>query len=144
MGYTSIVHGEVVITPPLTAVELRAAGLTGLTRTSSIPGDQASLRVRIEEEDRETDEGVLRVTRGVALVVAYQDEFRAGSLERDLQTLIANWADGHSFSGVLVVSGEDQGDVWRLVVEADEVVREDARLTWLDGSDAGPKTWPRP
>lgn len=139
MGYTSSVYGEISISPPLNAAELRAAGVTTV---SSILAVQDSLRVRVEVVDRETDEGVLRVSRGVALVVAHEEEFRAYSLERDLRSLAVGWSDGHDLSGVLVVSGEDQGDVWRLVVQAGEVVRENARLTWADGSDASPKTWP--
>ncbi len=143
MGYYSSVYGRIMIDPPLTAPELREIGVTGTASDYGrkfIPEGQNSLRVVVQDEYRDTDEGRLTIMRGVSLVVAYEEEFRAHTLEQDLGKLVDRWLD--RLSGVLVVSGEDQGDVWRLVVTAGEVVREDAFLTWPGGADASPKTWP--
>jgi hypothetical protein len=68
-------------------------------------------------------------------VPAWEEEYRAYYLEEHLAELIRLHGDGHAFDGVLLVDGEDQGDVWRLVVHRPpDHQGKTARLTWPDGT----------
>src|SRR5690242_7107362 len=99
MGYLSTFSGRIDIDPPLTAAELRALDL---------PVD---IKVDVREETRDTDDGVLTVRRGLALVPAYEDAFTGYDFEPTLRAAVKQIAPGHQLTGRIRVEGEDQGDV---------------------------------
>ncbi len=127
MGYLTTVTGRLNITPPLTAKELR-----------DLPDDFGVLAVYVETAERDTDDGVLTVRTGTAVVPAYEDSVKAyewhENVTRAVEAVTAAGA-GHAVAGVLYVAGEDQGNVQRAVVTGSVVVFEKARLVWPDGAD---------
>jgi hypothetical protein len=128
MGYLSSVTGEVAITPPLSAVEVRESPFRPDVE------ERKDVVLRVEQEVIETDDGTVTRMYGTAVVPAWDESYKAYSLEEHLAELIRLHGHGHAFAGVLLVDGSDQGDVWRLVVDDHQVTKETARLSWPDGS----------
>ncbi len=127
MGYLSHITGGCTIEPPLDAGELRL--LPGL--------DFGLVLVETVETYRDTDEGTLIVRTGTRLGLITDDGVKAYEFEQDVARAVAAVADagdGHAVNGTFRVEGEDQGDVWRLVVTGGRIARENARLIWPDGA----------
>ncbi len=127
MGYLSHITGGCTIEPPLDAGELRL-----------LPSEDYGL-VRIEtvEDVRVVAEGILTVRTGTRLGLAWDDAVKAYDFESDVARAVAavtEAGDGHAVNGTFRVEGEDQGDVWRLVVTGGRIARENARLVWPDGT----------
>jgi Family of unknown function (DUF6205) len=129
MGYLSSVTGEVTITPPLSAAEVRESPFRPDVE------ERKDIVLRVQEDIVKTNEGTLTRITGTAIVPAWDESYKAYSLEEHLAELIRLHGHGHAFDGVLVVDGSDQGDVWRLVVDDHQVTKETARLSWPDGSE---------
>lgn len=126
MGYISTVHGEWTITPPLNARELRA-----------MPTGLQCIRIEVDEETRETDEGQLIVQSGVEVVPAIH-EGKVYDLENELSTMLRAIPSSHKVTGEIIRVGEENGDVERYL-PADPDSRalrtEQARLSWPDGTE---------
>ncbi len=124
MGYNSRVYGTWSITPPLTARELR-----------NMP-ELECVRVRVEESQRDTDEGVLTVQQGTEVENAIGGWAKYYDLAAHLSVLLAAIPLDHAITGEFVRAGEDPGDIERYFVDAEaRAVRiEKARLSWPDGS----------
>jgi hypothetical protein len=150
MGYYTRVEGEIVITPPLTENEMT---LVGVHPRAGWPSDrwiatvrrhnrneEMDLAVRINVAEHANDERQLvKTITGVALVVAWEDEFKAYYLEEDLRSLV-NTFPGHEFTGELRMEGEDNLDIWKLQVKDNVVEVIYPRLVWPDGTE---ETYPR-
>lgn len=57
-------------------------------------------------------------------------------LEDDINSLVGILGQvGISVKGVIECVGEEQPDIWRLVVKDGSVIREGVRMVWPDGSE---------
>jgi hypothetical protein len=132
MGYYSRVSGSIRINPPLTWAECKATGLL-VEANKNVDSD---VRLEIETETRDTEDGVVTTHRGVALIPAWEDEAKYYRLDDSLSRAVALAGGNHTFTGHLVREGEEQGDVERYSIVDGQVVTEKARMTWADGTAA--------
>jgi hypothetical protein len=96
MGYNTRVSGEIQITPPITYREMQAMGLQKADLSYADKNlyyllrerNYADVAVRVELQMRDTDEGVLTAVAGIAIVPAWEDEFKAYTIEEDLRALV--------------------------------------------------------
>ena len=125
MGYYSSLSGQIDIDPPLDARELRTCVWLRPT---------ANIHVEISETQVDTDDGVLTKKSGPTLV-PYGEHTKAYDLEENVSAFVAEYAGSHRCNGSITVEGEDAGDVWRIRVVNNVVVRETARVVWPDGTE---------
>jgi hypothetical protein len=129
MGYNTRVTGAILITPPLTAAELRA-------HPEVKDGDCAY--VQVNEEPVETDEGTLIRTTGNAIVPWRDEEYKAYDLVEQVQHIVSTFPD-RAYEGRFDCYGEENPDIWRLVIRDGRAVQIRPQLIWPDeaGDHAG-------
>lgn len=130
MGYNTSVSGEITITPPLTWNEIKASPFEPVGRGQYCAID-IDLVLRIEETSVDTDEGTLVRRTGTALVMRQIDEYRARNLVEQVQQCI-DLFPGHTFTGRLDCEGEENADMWRVVIRDGRAVRVEPRIVWPD------------
>lgn len=127
MGYNTRVTGRITIDPPIpwgvvSGSEFLPPHLGGGERNWG-------LRFVIREDTVDTDEG--RSTKLSAVgVEAPKEPFKAYSIQEELQSVVTEFGEGHQFEGFLHCEGDEQGDVWRLMVEDGQVVKVTSRVVW--------------
>jgi hypothetical protein len=127
MGYNTEVGGELTITPPLTWNEFKDS-------TFHVPTDayaDLDVKLAVTEETVDTDEGPLLRKTATALVPAWCAPFKAYHLLEHVQQAIDAFP-GHTFSGHFGCSGEEAGDLWRVVVRDGRAVKVEPRIVWPD------------
>jgi hypothetical protein len=134
MGYITHVRGEFAIEPPLTWTEIKASPFEPVGRGKYGAVD-IDLDLRVEETSVDTDEGTLVRRTGTALVMRQIDEYRARDLVQQVQTCIDAFP-GHAFTGRLECEGEENADMWRVIVRDGQAVRIEPRIVWPDEDGA--------
>lgn len=127
MGYYTTVTGEISIEPPLTWAEIKASPFA----PSDTVRDDFDVRLRIEETAVDTDEGQLIRRAASALVASWSDCFKAYYLVEHIQKAIDAFP-GHTFTGRLECEGEENTDIWRVVVRDGRAVKVEPRIVWPD------------
>jgi hypothetical protein len=127
MGYTTHVEGELTISPPLTWNEFKDSPFYALQQYDA----QRDLMLRVDETEVDTDGGVLTRRTASALVMAWEDEYRAYNLMDHVQEAVTAFP-GHTWSGRLECEGEENTDMWRVVVRDGRAVRVEPRIVWPD------------
>ncbi|MFC7817567.1 DUF6205 family protein [Streptomyces sp. NPDC057367] len=128
MGYYTNVTGEIRIEPPLTWSEIR----DNPTLPETAGGrSEYDVRLRIDEETVDTDDGQLTRKTCSALVPAWDDSFKAYHLVEHVQEMIDAFP-GHSFTGRLDCEGEESGDLWRVVIRDGRAVKVTPSIVWPD------------
>lgn len=127
MGYTTHVTGEFAIEPPLTWNEFKDSEFA----PHNITGWTTSLTLRISEDSVDTDEGPLLKRTATALVMREIDEYRERGLVAEVQKAIDSFP-GHTFTGRLDCEGEENTDLWRVVIRDGRAVRVEPRIVWPD------------
>lgn len=130
MGYTTHVTGEFAIEPPLTWNEIKDSPFEPVGRGQYCALD-IDLVLRVEETSVDTDEGTLVRRSGTALVMRELDEYRAHNLTEQVQRCI-DLFPGHTFTGRLDCEGEENTDLWRVVIRDGRAVRVEPRIVWPD------------
>jgi Family of unknown function (DUF6205) len=129
MGYITHVMGEFEITPPLTWQELKDSEFAPHNLKSSYEPD---LALRVAEDSVDTDEGPLLRRTATALVMRQIDEYRERGLVETVQRAIDSFP-GHTFTGRLDCEGEENTDMWRVVIrDGRRAVRVEPRIVWPD------------
>jgi hypothetical protein len=126
MGYNTSVTGEIRIEPPLTWREFK---------DSPFVGDSKDVRLRVEAETVDTDDGPLMRKTAVALAPAWEDSYKAYNLVEHVQQAIDAFP-GHTFTGRLECEGEENADLWRVTVRDGRAVRVEPRIVWPDEDGA--------
>lgn len=124
------VSGSIVIEPPLNYAEIQTAQKTALkmlvpkslgskhATPETIFSEYMPLSLQIEEFDRTTDEGILKVRQAAVL----RPSFTSGArLSYDIETLVLNLIKalpGHTWSGVVRAIHEELHEVEKVVVDA--------------------------
>ncbi|MFE4718369.1 DUF6205 family protein [Streptomyces sp. NPDC056728] len=134
MSYTTHVRGEFTIEPPLTWNEIKASPFEPVGRGKCGTVD-IDLDLRIEETSVDTDEGTLVRRTGTALVMREIDEYRERNLVAQVQQCIELFP-GHTFTGRLECEGEENTDLWRVVIRDGRAVRVEPRIVWPDEDGA--------
>jgi hypothetical protein len=138
MGYNTHVTGEIAFNP-----EISWGVVKGDEYLKGWPeGSGKCVRLRVEEDTVETDEGTLTKRSVVGIVAISEDPFKAYDIEVEVAELVSRYCSpgGHQCSGYLQGEGEDVGDLWRLRVVSKEgqyrVVKDVPQIVWPDG-----ETW---
>lgn len=131
VGYNTTVDGEIRIEPPLTWAEFKGSPFYETERTG-----KRDVRLKVDEEIVDTDEGQLVRRTAVALEGAYEGGYKAYQLLEHVQEAIDAFP-GHTFAGRLDCEGEEASDVWRVVVRDGTAVKVEPRIVWPDEDEAG-------
>jgi hypothetical protein len=128
MGYNTSVDGEIRIEPPLAWREFK---------DSPFAGHDKDVTFSVEEETVATDDGPLIRKTAVALVPTWEDSYKAYHLVEHVQEAIDAFPD-RTFTGRLECEGEENTDIWRVVVRGRRAVKVTPRIVWPDeeGDDA--------
>lgn len=126
MSANNSYSGAITITPPLTATEIRRAP----------QADSAwDAHLRIVESAVETDQGEI-LTRIADAIAPPTERCNGYEVEKQIQALVALFADGHQFAGFIEVRwdpGYDDPIPQRYVVRDGRVETITPRLAWPDG-----------
>jgi hypothetical protein len=125
MSYITHVAGEFTITPPLTWPEFHDSPF------ASDDWRDTDLVLRVDEEQVNTDDGLLIRRTASALVMREIDEYNARNLIQQVQAAIDAFP-GHTFTGRLDCEGEENTDIWRVVVRDGRAVKVEPRIVWPD------------
>lgn len=128
MGYTTHVRGEFTIDPPLTWSEFKDSPFSPYPPAGD---DRIELVLRVDEETIETDDGPLLRRTASALVMSEIDEYRAHGLLDVVQRAVDSFP-GHTFTGRLECEGEENTDMWRVVIRNGRAVKVEPRIVWPD------------
>lgn len=134
MSYTTHVTGQFAITPPLSWNEIKNSPFEPIGRRAYGTVD-IDLTLRIDEETVDTDEGQLVRRTASALVMPHIDEYRARGLVEQVQRCL-DLFPGHTFTGRLECEGEENTDLWRVVIGNGRAVRIEPRIVWPDEDGA--------
>jgi hypothetical protein len=126
MGYNTSVTGEIRIEPPLAWREFK---------DSPFAGRDMDVKLRIDEETIDTDDGPLIRKTASAIVPAWEDSYKAYKLIDHVQQAIDAFP-GHTFTGRLECEGEENTDIWRVVIRDGRAVRIEPRIVWPDEDGA--------
>lgn len=128
MGYTTHVTGEFGIEPPLTYSEFKGSKFSPDNLQSNyIP----SLALRVHEQVVEKDDGVFLRRTATALVMREIDEYRERGLVAEVQEAVDAFP-GHTFTGRLDCEGEENTDLWRVIVRDGRAVKVTPTIVWPD------------
>ena len=128
MGYTTHVTGAFAIEPPLTWNEFKDSEFA----PHNVQGSwEQSLILCVDEETVDTDDGPLLRRTAKSLAMREIDEYRERGLVAEAQRAIDSFP-GHTFTGRLECEGEENTDIWRVVVRDGRAVRVEPRIVWPD------------
>lgn len=133
MGYITHVTGEFAIEPPLTWNEIKASPFEPVGRGMYGAVD-IDLNLRVEETSVDTDEGTLVRRTAASLVMREIDEYRARDLVKQVQRCV-DLFPGHTFTGRLDCEGQENTDLWRVVIRGGQAVKVEPRIIWPDEGD---------
>lgn len=125
MGYITHVTGEFAITPPLSWPEFKDSPF------ASDHWQDSDLKLRIDEQTINTGDGPLLRRTASALVMREIDEYRAYNLLDQVQRAVDSFP-GHTFTGRLECEGEENADLWRVVIRDGRAVKVEPRIVWPD------------
>jgi hypothetical protein len=128
MSYTTHVRGKFAITPPLTWPEIKDSPL------ASDDWRASDLVLRIDEETVDTEDGQLLRRTASALVMREIDEYNARNLIEQVQAAVDSFP-GHTFTGRLDCEGDENTDLWRVVIRDGRAVKVEPRLVWPEDGD---------
>jgi hypothetical protein len=155
MGTSYSFDGLIMIEPPLNFVQIKQARESALqmvkARYGNKPpryvqdltsahfemGDYLPLKLVIEDDERETDEGIVQVKRGVALTYSSGEGSLSYSMADFVNRLIKLFP-GHVFKGEVTAVRSDGAKAVKVMVEDTNAVdiSGDAHIHFEDGSQA--------
>lgn len=130
MGYNTSLTGRLDIDPPLNWKEAQCHPLF-------VPDGEEpkkALKLLIDEDSVETDDGPLRRRRGVALVFAWDYPVVCYDILQELQAAIDHAGPQRTYSGEMEATGSDWNDLWKLTVIDGRAARLVPTITWPDGT----------
>lgn len=131
MGYNTSVEGSIAITPPLNWSQIKDSPFN--PERGRLDGMDVVFAV--DEETVDTHEGTLTRRTAEALVPAWEEAYKAYNLVKHVQQVIDAFP-GHDFTGHLECEGEENADMWRVVVRDGRAVKVTPRIVWPEDGDA--------
>jgi len=132
VSYTSYLSGEIAIDPPVPWSELQDSPFV---RTPERKEYERLVWLRMVEETVETDEGTLIRKQAVAIRPSQAGELRAWGLDNQVQEIVTAHGEGRTFTGHILVRGEESPDLWRVRVYNGRALAERPRIIWPDGTE---------
>jgi len=126
MSYTTHVRGEFAITPALAWPEFKDSEFAPHNITESYDPD---LILRVAEESVDTDDGPLLRRTATGLVMREIDEYNSRNLLAQVQKAVDSFP-GHIFTGRLECEGEENTDLWRVVIRDGRAVEVKPQIVW--------------
>lgn len=130
MGYYTTVTGVIHIVPALTWDEVKDSRYN---RDALSYDEKTGLVLHVDEETVETPDGPLLRRTASALAPAWGEAYRAYTLLEDVQAAVDAFP-GHEFIGVLECEGEDNPDMWRVVVRDRRATKVEPEVIWPTGT----------
>lgn len=131
MGNPTHIEGRINIAPPLSWAQIKDSPyLKANARNSRVWPD---VLFDVAETVVSTDAGELTRREAVAIVPA-EGETSAQTLLDEVQEILDAYP-GHTFTGRFQCEGEENADIWRVVIRDRKAVRVDARIVWPDDSE---------
>jgi hypothetical protein len=124
-GWTHV-EGEFTIEPPLEWHEFKDSRFAP---DHHIDRWNPDLELVVDEEAVDTDQGPLLKRTAAVLRIREMDEYRENKLEKTVQEAFDAFP-GHTFTGFLYGEGEDNPDMWRIVVRGNRAIRVTPRIIW--------------
>lgn len=122
MGYYTTVTGEIIIDPPLNYREIKEWE----ENDQHNPNYWRSIRLVVNEEKVDTDQGLLISKSADSIVSTSEDQSKHYYIQENLQELVDLFGEKHSFFGYLEGHGEEAGDIWILRVHREKAVQTNA------------------
>jgi hypothetical protein len=107
----------------------------GEMKDSEFVNGDSEVSLAVREEDTETDQGILTRRYATRLEVTYQDEYREIDLTGAVQDAIDAFPD-HTFTGRFNCFGEDNEDIWRVVIRDGKAIKVQAHIVWPDEEES--------
>lgn len=126
MGYYTKFEGEISIEPPLTWREIK--GSPYIPEAAQKSGT-ADVKFRVQTSNEETDDGLIVRRWADAIEPLADGQYKGYHIFETIEKIIAAFP-GHTFNGRFNCEGENQGDIWRLVVRDGRVERVEPRIIW--------------
>jgi hypothetical protein len=127
MGYYTTITGYLDVAPPVPWSKIRD---TRFLPEYFRQDDWRTFVFDVKEETVETDEGTLTRKGAQRIICGSEDGFKAYHAEEHLQALVDHLGPGYSYEGMFEGFGEENGDMWRLVVRNGTVVKIEPTITW--------------
>jgi len=132
MGYDSRVEGDIFIEPKVSHKlmdELMAKNFAQKPEDKYYKGGR-ELVVDYSKSKQLTDEGVLISYRGFAITCPWDGPHKAYTIIDDLKEIIFILGPGYTYKGFLQISGEEDGDLWRLRIKDGKVEEVHPTIVW--------------
>jgi hypothetical protein len=127
MGYYTLFEDEISIQPPLAWKEIKDSPFVCHSPRGYVDRD---LKLRVVEEDVDSEDGTLMRKYADAVVPVATDSYKGYSTVEHLQELLNTHAKSHSFKGYISATGENSGDLWRLAVVDGKAVKIKPEIVW--------------
>jgi hypothetical protein len=128
MSYSTRVRGEFAIEPPLSWTEFKDSPFAP---HNIINRSNPDLVLQVEETTVDTSDGPLQRRTATALVMREIDEYNARNLLTQVQQAVDAFPD-RTFTGRLDCEGENNADMWRVVIRDGKATRIEPRIVWPD------------
>lgn len=122
MGYDTRVTGEIMFSPPLTWPEIKADRF-------NLKGHY-DVMINPLGDVRDTDSGQEIVITADRLMPSWEEKGTYHALVEHVQKFIDVYGVGRTFTGHLDCEGEEQPDMWRVVIRDGHAVTVRAAVLW--------------
>jgi hypothetical protein len=132
MGYRTRVEGEFSVSPPLSWKEIRESPFRNYgpgNAGRSYKATDIDLLLEVNEEETETEEGVMIVRTASRFTMPHYDDYRAHNLLEQVQRIVDMFGE-HKFSGRLECEGEDNTDIWRVKIHSGIATKVKPEILW--------------
>lgn len=129
MGYNTHVTGEIAIEPPLKWAEFKDSPFNR-TSVDAYDGTK-NVELRVDTETVETDDGPLMRKSATSLIPAWDGSGKFYNLIEHVQEAIDAFP-GHTFTGRFDCEGEENTDIYRVVIREGRAVKVEPRIVWPD------------
>lgn len=135
MSYAQQLRGEIRIEPPLTWEEYKDGPFV---RPPGGWGYHDSLALKMERAIPVNGAPELSCGGPEFVAVALQvtgSEYYDDAMDNVFSDFIRKHVATHRFTGHIILIGEEQGDLTRYTVNGTDIVTDEARLVWSDGTE---------
>lgn len=135
MGYYTRFYGGFDLSRPLNNLEVEAV--------SRAIADYGMFQLDIDKSKKELPEGTLITKTAQSIYMpAEGEEAKWYDSDDHLKALVNALPEDVDVTGYIRAEGEESGDIWRYVVRRTspalrEVIRENPKLIWPDGTEEG-------
>lgn len=132
MSNPTWIHGRIEINPPLSWRQIKDSPYLRSNARKAMRWPDAVFDVTETEFD--TAEGLLTKCGAIAIIPDEGIETSARTLLEDVEAIVTAYPE-HTFTGYFQCEGEENSDLWRVVIRDGHAERVDAMIVWPEGSE---------